>query len=150
MADLTLNVDGNIPASVTAASKWLQGVSAWTDAVLGRDGYTPAVVTAGSKWIEAAVDSSDKTLRVDGYVPAIAAYRNAVLDPTEQPCNFWTVRAANWETTWYKMRGMDALTDGLYATWLSSAAPDTTGALYSGPLNRPLRDVIVIDTWSSS
>lgn len=47
----------------------------------------------------------------------------------------------------YKMRGMDALVDSLYDAWLSVGEPDSSGSKYSGTLTRPLRDIIVIDSW---
>lgn len=50
--------------------------------------------------------------------------------------------------TVYKMRGMDKNTNGLYDTWLVSGTPDLTGASYAGALAKPLRDIIVIDSWS--
>jgi hypothetical protein len=51
--------------------------------------------------------------------------------------------------TMYKMRGEDALADGLYDTWLATGAPDLDGSDYEGDLVTPLRDVIVIDTWTA-
>lgn len=47
----------------------------------------------------------------------------------------------------YKMRGMDAVTNGLYDTWITSA-PDFAGASYAGALATPLRDIVVVDAWS--
>lgn len=43
----------------------------------------------------------------------------------------------------YQMMGMDALVDGLYATWIVMNAPDFTGAQYAGGLNTPLRRIAV-------
>jgi hypothetical protein len=50
--------------------------------------------------------------------------------------------------TYYKMRGMDQTTNGLYATWVVTGAPDYSAGSYTGALNRPLRDVHVVDTWT--
>lgn len=66
--------------------------------------------------------------------------------------NLWTVgRGYSVETLvrMYKMRGEDALTDALYDSWLVEGAPDLDASEYAGALARPLRDVIVTDTWSA-
>lgn len=50
-------------------------------------------------------------------------------------------------TVYYKMRGMDAVTTGVYDTWVVNANPDFSASSYSGSLNLPLRDVCIIDFW---
>lgn len=44
----------------------------------------------------------------------------------------------------YRMKGMDALTDGLYDTWNVTTSPDFSASQYSGGLNTPLRDVTAL------
>jgi hypothetical protein len=61
-----------------------------------------------------------------------------------------TVRTWDANLTYYKMRGMDQVTAGVYATWVVTGQPDFTAARYvnTGSLNLPLRDVCVVDIWS--
>lgn len=49
----------------------------------------------------------------------------------------------------YKMRGEDAVVDGRYDSWLVRSEPDLDASEYTGALARPLRDVVVIDTWTA-
>lgn len=66
--------------------------------------------------------------------------------------NLWTIGLGIPPTTSvpitiYKMRGMDAVTNGTYDTWLATGEPDTDGSGYAGPLAKPLRDIVVTDSW---
>lgn len=121
MADQSLNVDGYPPAATTASSKWLELSLAVTDFARGT-----ADVSGATAWLQAQMACEERAT-----------------------INFWTVAASDWERTFYKMRGMDALTDGLYDTWLAESEPDLDASEYAGALNLPLRDVIVIDSWSA-
>ncbi len=53
---------------------------------------------------------------------------------------------ARW--SYFKMRGQDAHTNGVYDTWLVIGAADTTGAQYTGALATPLRDVVIAGFWT--
>jgi len=154
MADQTLNIDGYTPGVVTAASKWIQSGATGEKDLGAADGYTPAVITARSKWFQGVLDPTDLGQVIDGYTPGVVTaasrWRNAEAVGDQRPANMWTVIAGPWQVTVYKMRGMDALSNGVYDTWLTTGAPDTTGARYAGALNLPLRDVIVVETWISS
>jgi|SRR5262245_25388146 len=124
------------------------------DQALHIDGYTPAVVTAASAWVEAAFVGVVHGQQVDGYVPAVvndpSRWRNADAVGSVWPIvNFFSVVPTTWSARVYKMRGMDAAVDGLYDTWLVEGEPDTDASEYTGELATPLRDVIVIDTWST-
>lgn len=50
---------------------------------------------------------------------------------------------------YYKMRGMDQATAGLYDTWVIFGVPDFTATYYAGVLNLPLRDVVIDSSWTS-
>lgn len=65
--------------------------------------------------------------------------------------NLWGLYASSQTppVTTYKMRGMDAAVSGLYDSWLTTGAPDTDGSDYHGALAKPLRDVVVIDAWTT-
>lgn len=49
---------------------------------------------------------------------------------------------------YFKMRGMDHNTNGLYDTWVVTGAADPTGASYFGGLAVPLRDIVIDASWS--
>lgn len=85
------------------------------------DGYTAAVTTSSSKWLNKAIGAVS-----------------------------WNSTKWSAGATYYKMRGMDQLTNGLYATWVVTGAPDYAAGSYVGGLNLPLRDVHVIDTWTGT
>ena len=96
----------------------------------------------------------DYPISSDGTDVAFSLYGNVARDWGSVDAlgrNNWTMGPANTTApvTIYKMRGMDAAVSGVYDTWLVSGAPDLDASDYSGPLATPLRDVIVIDTWSS-
>lgn len=64
--------------------------------------------------------------------------------------NIWSVGVVNAPPppiVVFKMRGMDASSGGLYDTWLSTQSPDYSGEQYHGTLAKPLRDVVVVDSW---
>lgn len=153
MADQTLNRDGYTPGVVTGASKWFEAVATGEKEFGSVDGYFPAAVTAGSKWFWGLIDPTDLGSFFDGYTPGVVTsasrWRNAEAVGDQRPANMWTVIAGPWQVSVYKMRGMDAAVSGLYDTWLSSEV-DLDGSEYHGALATPLRDIIVIDTWSAS
>lgn len=61
------------------------------------------------------------------------------------------INAQPWTTgtRYFKMRGMDQVTNGLYATWIVTGSPDFAASRYVGGLNLPLRAVTLVDTWST-
>jgi hypothetical protein len=85
----------------------------------GNDSYTTAVQTGSATWLNLAV--------------ATPAYTTQT----------WIAKQV-----YYKMRGMDQITAGVYATWVVTGTPDLTASRYTGGLNLPLRDVHVIDSWT--
>src|SRR3954470_3213507 len=153
MADQTLNLDGYAAAVVTAGSKWLQAVATGEKDFGSTDGYYPAAITARSKWFAAGQDAVDKGAHNDGYIPGVVTAASRWLEAEavgdQRPANLWTVVPTSWRITRYKMRGMDATVAGLYDTWIVQTEPDLDGSEYGGALAKPLRDVIVIDSWSS-
>lgn len=66
------------------------------------------------------------------------------VDPEAVEVRIWDGNA-----TYYKMRGMDQVTDGLYDTWVVQGNPDFGAARYVGALGLPLRDVCIIDVWTA-
>jgi hypothetical protein len=52
-----------------------------------------------------------------------------------------------YETKYFKMRGMDHNTNGLYDTWIVYGIADSNGTYYTGSLVTPLRDIIVVSKW---
>lgn len=84
-------------------------------------------------------------------------HQNLAFDPSNLEyvgMNLWSVgsvgrSSSSVAATYYKMRGQDAAVNGLYDTWIASGAPDTAGTYYSGALALPLRDVVVVDSWSA-
>lgn len=92
-------------------------------------------------------------LAIDGYVPAVANWLNVPLDASNLNgigVNLWSMGPPGpIPVTVYKMRGMDAAIDGTYDTWLVSSAPDMDASDYHGALATPLRDVIVVDSWTT-
>lgn len=50
---------------------------------------------------------------------------------------------------YFKMRGMDQVTAGLYNTWVVFGVPDFTATYYTGSLNLPLRDVVIDSSWTA-
>lgn len=95
-------------------------VNAAPNHTTSNDHFASAVTNATTKWLNVAVDG--------------AQFSNQT----------WTS-----QITYYKMRGMDQVTDGLYATWVVTGAPDFTGAQYSGGLNLPLRAIAIVATWTT-
>lgn len=49
---------------------------------------------------------------------------------------------------YYKMRGMDNGTPGLYDTWIVTNSADFSATLYAGALATPLLDVVIASSWS--
>jgi len=79
----------------------------------------------------------------DHYAQATGLHVTASLDPVS------LTNTQNWSTytVYYKMRGMDNTVNGLYDIWVVNTTPDFTASAYTGALNRPLRDVCIIDFW---
>lgn len=98
---------------------------------------------------------TDYLLSVDSYADVIALYQSVPFDGSNIDgigINLWTVgslEASVAAAITYKMRGMDASVNGLYDTWLAAGAPDTGGTYYSGALALPLRDVTIVDSWTT-
>lgn len=82
--------------------------------------------------------------------PALAGWIGAAPEVTGVPVAgyVWTWSGTLAPTQVYKMRGVDAVTSAS-TTWLATGAPDFAGSLYTGPLQKPLRYVAVVDCWTS-
>lgn len=120
------------------------------DFAIGVDGYTPAVVTLATRWFWADALGLEWPMNADSRPTAVSGTLNVPFDPYELGANLWTLSSVDAGAPIYKMRGMDALTNGVYGTWLSYGEPDAAGLHYAGPLHTPLRDIVVIDSWLSA
>jgi len=101
-------------------------------ALLGCGAQTPPMMTAATDWLPQVITD-----------PATRGGRLNV-DQSDLIVRTW-----DGQLTYYKMRGMDNLTNGLYATWVVSGTPDFGAARYIGPILTPLRDVCIIDVWNA-
>jgi hypothetical protein len=99
---------------------------------------------------------TDYLLAADGFTDGAGQALNVALDVSSLNgigINLWTIFGTSEVSVasaiTYKMRGMDAALNGVYDTWLATAAPDTSGAYYGGVLAQPLRDIVVVDSWTA-
>jgi len=93
---------------------------------------------------------ADFALNIDSRPIAVSAWVDGTYVSAAEVAGaqVWSIQRGYPKVTYYKMRGMDAIVSGLYDAWLAVGTPDLTGAVYTGTLAKPLRDIIVVDTWS--
>jgi hypothetical protein len=141
MADFVISIDWR----AVAVPRWLQAPLSWNDAT-SLVGINDWRATAVAKRFTASF--ADYDISTDWRAVAVVRRFTANEDWNDATsvvgvCHY-DVRALL-----YKMRGMDAVVNGLYETWLVSS-PDLRAQSYPGALARPLRDVCVIDVWDTA
>jgi hypothetical protein len=129
-------------------------VSRWVQAPLSLSGYVSSTdwrAVAVPRWFQATLPWSDATSLlgiVNRRASTVAKRFTAVLDWSDATS---VIGACHYDVgaLLYKMRGMDAVVDGLYETWLAGSS-DLRAQSYAGALALPLRDVCVIDVWNTA
>lgn len=143
MADFLISTDWR----AVAVPRWFQAPLSLTGYVSSTDWRAVAV----PRWFQSTLTWSDATslLGVNDWRATATAERFTAAEDWNDATS--VVGACHYDVRalLYKMRGMDAVVDGLYETWLSSSA-DLRAQSYAGALALPLRDVCVIDVWNTA
>jgi hypothetical protein len=112
------------------------------DYLLAIDSQGAAVTAAATQWQNLVLGGF---AMIDGAAPALAGWINAF---AAESVGLLGAHVWSAYTLIYKMQGMDAVTTAR-ATWLASGTPDFAASRYTGALTTPLRDVVVVDVWST-
>ena len=100
------------------------------------NGYDFVVARGSNGWQTSGVTIRILAIDASGNEASPIDYSYTVSNPSSAPLYF-------------KMRGMDASTDGLYDTWVVFGLPDFAASAYAGSLATPLRDVVIDSSWSA-
>jgi hypothetical protein len=143
MADFVISADWR----AVAVPRWFQAPLSLAGYVSSADWRAVAV----SRWLQAPLSWSDATslLGINDWRASAAAKRFTAAEDWSDATSVIGACHYDVRALLFKMRGMDALVDGLYETWLAGSA-DLRAQSYAGALARPLRDVCVIDVWDTA
>lgn len=137
MADYDISYDWR----AVAVPRWIQSTTTWL--IIDR-----RATVVSLRFTAPLASAADQDLSFDWLASTVALRFTALEDWNEATSLVGSVHY-DVRLVLFKLRGMDATTDGLYDYWLSTSR-DQCAQDYRGELARPLRDVVVIDDYGNA